>query len=93
MKRAARFLTQLSTAAILFAACGSVVGGEDAVPAVKAAPKEAPKRGPVKETGGVTEDCPVLRPKSGITGPLGIPYRTSSVWGPKQWAERIRPIL
>jgi hypothetical protein len=44
MKLAARFLTALSTVAILSAAWGSVVGGEDAVLAVKAAPKEAPKR-------------------------------------------------
>ncbi|MCE9526301.1 MAG: PDZ domain-containing protein [Planctomycetales bacterium] len=44
MKRAARFLTALSTAAILSAAWGSVVGGEDAVPAVKTAPKEGSKR-------------------------------------------------
>ena len=56
-------------------------------------PQEAPKRGAVKEVGGVTEDCPVLRPKSGTTGPLGIPYRTCSVWRPRQKAERIRPIL
>ncbi|MFN0017009.1 MAG: PDZ domain-containing protein [Pirellulaceae bacterium] len=44
MKRAARFLTALATAAFLFAVWGSVVGGEEAVPAPKAAPKEAPKR-------------------------------------------------
>ena len=45
MKRAATFLTALSTAAILSAACGNVVRGDEAAaPAVKATPQEAPKR-------------------------------------------------
>ncbi len=45
MIRASKFLTALSAAAILSAACGDVVcGDESAPPPVKAAPKEAPKR-------------------------------------------------
>lgn len=44
MRRAAKFLTPLSAAAILFAVCGSVVCGDEAAPAPKVAPKEAPKR-------------------------------------------------